>query len=182
MAKMNGRTRRILYNIIAKRDGDFCRMCHAPASERQLVIDHIDNNNANNQLSNLQLLCRSCNYRKNPRPPVATSVRSESETILRLNQSKEPEFRKYVYEELIRDERRFSFKALVNAGAEKIGISPVTAKRYLDKMCSDNGALEVWSSGVKFKEKGTVVEILPESEIDIINSIIFKVNPNAVRG
>lgn len=173
--------RRVMYSHIAQRDGDFCKMCTIPASAKQLVIDHIDNNNTNNLLSNLQLLCRACNYRKNPRQPVATSVRSGSETVLRINQSKEPEFRKYVYEEVVRNGRYWSFKALVNAGAEKIGISPVTAKRYLDKMCSDNGALEIRSGGIKFKEESTVIEILPESEIDLINSIVIKVNPNAVR-
>jgi len=164
-----------LYDLIAKRDGDFCKMCHVPALKKQLVIDHIDNNNANNQLSNLQLLCRACNYRKNPRPPVATSVRSGSEKILKINQSKEPEFRKYVYEEVI-CRRNWTFETYVYAAAEKIGISPITAKRYLDKMCSENGALEIWANCLKLKKPEVLLKVLSPSEIELIDSIIERVN------
>lgn len=31
---------------------------------------------------------------------------------------------------------------MINSGAEDIGISPVTAKRYLNKMCSSRGILQ----------------------------------------
>lgn len=48
--KMNGPTRLKLYLIIARRDEEFCRGCHKLPNEKQLVIGHVDNNNANNQL------------------------------------------------------------------------------------------------------------------------------------
>jgi len=63
---------------IAERDGEFCRKCEKLPSEGQLIIDHIDNNNDNNSFDNYQLLCRSCNYKKNPSRPLDQCV-SESE-------------------------------------------------------------------------------------------------------
>ena len=67
MSNMNGRTRKKLYMIIVKRDGEFCKFCGRSPPEVNLVIDHKDNDNSNNFLGNLQLTCRSCNYKKNPR-------------------------------------------------------------------------------------------------------------------
>jgi len=75
---MNGPTRKKLYTRIAERDGEFCQKCEKLSSEGQIIVDHIDNNNSNNSFENLQLLCRSCNYKKNPRRPVDECV-SENE-------------------------------------------------------------------------------------------------------
>jgi len=140
VSKMNGLTRIKFYNIIVERDGEYCRCCGVLAEERQLVIDHKDNNNKDNDLSNLQLLCRSCNYLKNPRGPVdeCVSEYKSGATEIQINQRKEPAFKKFVYHEL-NEYGEVSEHDLINAGAEDIGISPVTAKRYLDKMCSSRG-------------------------------------------
>jgi len=174
MSKMNGRTRRVLYGLLAKRDGDFCKMCTVSASERQLIIDHKDNDNANNRLDNLQLLCRACNYRKNPRRPVDKCVRSEPVSV-RINHSKEPEFRKFVYKEMVW-RKPYTFKKLVYAGAEKVGISPITAERYLNKMCSDTGALRIQYGCVEFKEQDELIKILTMDEIEIIDAFISRWN------
>ena len=141
MSKMNGPTRIKLYKTIVKRDGEYCRCCCALAKERQLVLDHKDNNNKNNDLLNLQFLCRSCNYLKNPRRPVDECVseyESGAQTEIQINQRKEPAFRKFVYHEL-NEYSEIKEHDLISAAAEDIGISPVTAKRYLDKMCSSRG-------------------------------------------
>ena len=141
MSRMNGPTRIKLYKTIVKRDGEYCRCCGALAEERQLVLDHKDNNNKNNNLLNLQFLCRSCNYLKNPRRPVDECVseyESGSQTEIQISRTKEPEFRKFVFHEL-NEFGKVSENDVINAGAEDVGISPVTAKRYLDKMCSSRG-------------------------------------------
>jgi len=174
MARMNGRKRRVLYKHLSERDGDFCKICTKSASERKLVIDHKDNNNANNRLDNLQLLCRSCNYHKNPRQPVATCARQESEAI-RLNRTKEPEFRDYVYERILSGEER-SPSELVHAGAERIGMSTSTTKRYLDKMLSNEGALQIIARVVRLKSRDTLLGFLPESEFAIIDAIKRRIN------
>ena len=140
MSKMNGPTRMKFYNIITERDGAYCRCCGALPEERQLVIDHKDNDNKNNNLLNLQFLCRSCNYLKNPRPvdECVCECESGAKTEIQINKEKEQLFRKFVYHEL-NEYGRIPEHDLINSGAEDVGISPVTAKRYLDKMCSSRG-------------------------------------------
>ncbi|MEM2160782.1 MAG: hypothetical protein QXN55_07515 [Candidatus Nitrosotenuis sp.] len=70
---------------------------------------------------------------------------------LRINRSKEPKFRDLIYEQILRF-GPVSPKGAINGGAEKIGISPVTAKRYLDKLRSGMGPLEQKSGRICFKD------------------------------
>ena len=142
MSNMNGLTRKKLYPLIAFRDGEYCRCCGVLPHERQLVIDHKDNDNSVHDLSNLQLLCRTCNYLKNPRPlDNVSECLNEDETELQKSSRLEPLFRKYVLHE-INELGEVPELDLINSGAEEIGISPVTAKRYLNKMCSSRGILQ----------------------------------------
>ena len=142
---MNGPTRKKLYECVAKRDGEYCKGCGALPHERQLVLDHKDNNNANNDPTNHQLLCRRCNYLKNPRRPVdiceCENEAQEHTSELDESRVKEPLFRKYVLHQL-NEYGNVPEKELIDSGAEVVGISPVTAKRYLDKMCSLAGLLK----------------------------------------
>ncbi len=145
MSRMNGPTRKKKYKHVAKRDGEHCRRCGALHTEKQLVLDHKDNNNNNNDVDNLQLLCRSCNYLKNPRRPLDLS---ESEFVsemdlseIEINRTKEPLFKKFVCHEL-NELGEVPENGLNYSASEDIGISPVTAKRYLNKMCSSRGILE----------------------------------------
>jgi len=141
---MNGPTRIKFYSIIANRDGEYCKGCGVFSFEKQLVLDHIDNNRKNNAQNNLQLLCRSCNYLKNPRPVdlcESESVNEGKATELETSRAKEPLFRKFVYHEL-NEYIESPERDLINSGSEDIGISQITAKRYLDKMCSSRGVCE----------------------------------------
>ena len=45
---MNGQTRKKLYQEMVNDEGEFCKICNVTSKERQLVIDHKDNNNSNN--------------------------------------------------------------------------------------------------------------------------------------
>ena len=65
MSNMNGRTRTKFYGLLSDRDGDHCAFCRISATKKQLVIDHIDYDNSNNDMVNLQLLCRRCNHIRN---------------------------------------------------------------------------------------------------------------------
>lgn len=143
MSNMNGITRKKLYPQIATRDGEYCRGCGALSNERQLVIDHKDNDNSNNTMDNLQLLCRTCNYLKNSRRPLdnVSECLNEDETELQKSQRTEPLFRSFVFHE-INELKEVPELDLIYSGAEDIGISPVTAKRYLNKMCSSRGILQ----------------------------------------
>jgi len=140
VSKMNGPTRKKWYNYLAKRNGEYCRHCGAIPQERQLVVDHKDNDNSNNNPNNFQLLCRHCNYRKNPRRPVDECV-SENEaqaTEIQVNRTKEPQFKRLLAQ-YINENGRWEEKDLINSLAEKLELSPITIKRYLDKVCSSEG-------------------------------------------
>lgn len=130
--------------IIVERDGEFCKFCGRSPPEVKLVIDHKDNDNSNNFLGNLQLACRSCNYKKNPRRPLDMCERKSDSRFdsISINQAKKPKFREYVYGELEGTGRAF-WEDLVNAGAEYVGVSIETAKRYMIKMVSKVGKLEM---------------------------------------
>ena len=142
---MNGHTRAKMYQILAKRDGEYCQGCHALPSEKQLIVDHKDNNPKNNKYENLQLLCRACNYVKNPRGrPLDLCERKggiEDQSELEVSRQKEPAFRKLINQQL-NEQRQIPEKELIDSACEVVGISPVTGKRYLDKMCSSMGILK----------------------------------------
>jgi len=138
---MNGPTRKKIYHIIAERDGEYCRCCRALPTERALVIDHRDNNNKNNRHDNYQLLCRRCNYLKNPRRPVdecESDCEAQDQTELEVSRAREPLFRKFVCHQL-NEFGNIPEKEIIFSGSEGVGISPVTAQRYLGKMCSKVG-------------------------------------------
>jgi len=152
VSNMNGKTRKKLYMRIAERDGEFCRKCEKLPSEGQLIIDHIDNNNDNNSFDNYQLLCRSCNYKKNPSRPLDQCVsKSEKNKVnsISINREKEPKFREWVYD--VVKGSGILWDDLVSSGAEKFEISIESAKRYLTKMVSKLGLLEsvpTWDKGM----------------------------------
>lgn len=154
LSNMNRRTREKVYRFLVSRDGECCAKCKRSGNQVKLVIDHIDNNNCNNRPDNLQLLCRRCNYQKNPRgskkqpfdscvcecPPKVTFRYLPNE--IQINQCKEPLFRQYVQSK-IDTLGEFELDDLINSGAEKVGVSIVTAGRYITKMCSSEGTLAI---------------------------------------
>lgn len=153
MSNMNSRQRHKAYSYLKKRFGAYCRGCQALESERELVIDHRDNNNFNNHSNNWQLLCRSCNYIKNPRlaerPLDVCGGRCDSldrETEITINREKEPKFREYV-ELRITEEEQVPQQDLINGGAEILNCSQKTTRRYLEKLTSSEGRYEKRKDG-----------------------------------
>lgn len=144
VCEMNGQTRQKLCLIVSQRDGTFCKCCGALPSERQLILDHKNNNPKDNRPENLQFLCRPCNYLKNPRPQnsyVSENEAPDIETEIEINRVCEPQFKRYACQRR-NEEGPVEEKDLMNAGAEAVGVSPVTTKRYLDKMCSSHGIFQ----------------------------------------
>ena len=170
---MNGRDRERKYREIVSRDGEYCHLCGALPTERQLVIHHIDNNNYHNNTSNLTLLCRTCNYTIHPRlaeRPVDMCESSTSHpTALSVNRMKERGYRRYVYDRII-NSSNVDYKRLIISSAEFMSISPVTSKRYLDKMCSSEGILSRKFGVVRFKENWE--ELVNATDVDLIKEII----------
>jgi hypothetical protein len=149
MSKMNSRTRKLWYPIVVRRDGEMCKNCKVPATEKQLVIDHKNNNNSDNRLENLQLLCRKCNYLKNPRnvsvDNLCVSVCEEERPLppeMIENRRMEPRFRQWMIQKVTRG-GNIRYEEALNAGAEHTGASTETIKRYLRKMTSSEGMYEI---------------------------------------
>ena len=149
MSNMNSRMRKTAYPYLKNTFGPYCRGCQALESERELVIDHIDNNNKNNNPNNWQFLCRSCNYIKNPRLEerepldvcVGVSKPLDIPSEIKINRAKEPLFRTYAEEE-VKSNVHVLEQELIHSGAEKLGLSPRTTDRYLKKMYSSIGKLQ----------------------------------------
>ena len=149
MSNMNSRKRKTAYPYLKNMFGPYCRGCQVLESERELVIDHIDNNNKNNNPSNWQFLCRSCNYIKNPRLKerepldvcVSVSKPFNTPSEIKINRAKEPLFKTYAEEE-VKSNVHVLEQELIHSGAEKLGLSPITADRYLKKMYSSAGTLQ----------------------------------------
>jgi hypothetical protein len=131
------------------------------------VVDHIDNDKANNPEdgTNWQLLCDSCNIKKNPRGPQKSSMFSSHKHLnlshkreienlkvrymtMAKNLAAEPTFRQFT-ERTLKTHGALKKSELLNAGAEdfhlKTGetISQQALAKYLDKWTNRlNGWLE----------------------------------------
>ena len=157
---MNGPTRKKWYGFLAQRDGEYCTFCNIVPPKYQLVVDHKDNNNSNNNPENLQLLSRRCNYIKNSRRPVDECVSENNDLTniseIAINRNKEPQFKKMLAQ-LINESGAYPVKDLINSIAERLDLSPVTVKRYLDKVCSSQGIYELAKIGktliVRYKKE-----------------------------
>ena len=160
MSNMNSRMNKIARAYLTKKFGAHCRWCQALESERKLEVDHIDNNNKNNNPSNWQFLCRSCNYIKNPRLEerepldvcVSVSKPFNTPSEIKINREKEPRFKTYAEEE-VKSNVQVLEQELIYSGAEKLGLSPITADRYLKKMYSSAGTLQ----RIKTKEEYYII-------------------------
>lgn len=158
-----------VYNFLAMRDGEKCAICGVLGKEKELVIDHIDNSPHHNTPDNLRLLCRSCNMKAyiglardrsqtttrlsvNERVGVglanageqAVAVSDEQRSAeFRVNRLMEPAYRREVMFRVFTGKEPLSPSEAIYGIAEKLGMSPVTTKRYLQKMCSPEGPLKL---------------------------------------
>lgn len=140
---MNKRIRDMVYPVLVNRMGEQCVKCGVNkwmleqlGKQPMLVIDHIDNNNSNNAINNMQLLCRSCNTSKN-----WTREKSEPDTRnvpleLRLSLSYKKKAKKYIYGRLDSENYALNYKDLVNDLSEFMGNSQQANRTYLDAFCS----------------------------------------------
>jgi hypothetical protein len=152
---MNSVARNKRYSFHVERDGKRCNFCKRTPPQVQLVVDHKDNNKSNNIIENTQLLCRRCNYIKNPREPVDECVsenKSEDMSELQIKQKKNPEFTKLLLK-MINDSSNYEVPQdeTLDTIAKIIDMSQVTLKRYLLAECSEAGILERFKGSGKWK-------------------------------
>ncbi len=155
---MGSYTRIRLYpEIIQKQGGEFCAGCGITpeqTNEKKLLINHIDNNNLNNMIKNLQFLCRACNRIKNPNRTGKPAANKTSEiTNLRVEEN----WRAWVMDKVLKNSGYF-VDEIIYSGAELFSCSPETIRRrYLPKLTSTMG-LFIIHDGVlylKSHEKGS---------------------------
>ena len=160
-SRLNSRERKKIYNRLAAY-GEKCAVC---GKGTPLDTDHKDNDLSNTDFSNFQLLCRSCNIKKNPpyrRDPrlrgdekkISTSrlARSRSAHVADIpeprsaemarNLKSEPVFRKWFENEMKRQGRMLREEA-IDSGAEIAEVSIDTSIKYLRKMTSKTGKFQV---------------------------------------
>jgi len=158
---MNGRERGKWYpEVVKKQNGEYCVGCRIglicrrlkegekPFVTNILFIDHIDNNPKNNILENMQLLCSACNKIKNPSQKESDSIPSGIKNAEMIRGDiQEKKYRKRI-DRTIDKHNWIKVDDAINAGAEhlttdEITISPVTTKRYLQKLTSLVGNFSV---------------------------------------
>lgn len=138
---MGSHTRIRLYpEIIQKQGGEFCVGCGLTpeqTNEKKLLINHVDNNNSNNMIENLQFLCRTCNRIKNPsRTYKPAAIKTQGEiTNLRVEEN----WRAWVMDKVLKNSGYF-VDEIIYSGAELFACSPETiSRRYLPKLTSALG-------------------------------------------
>ena len=183
MGSLNSRQRRDRWRKVAWRElhlntdkgpatymnvGPYCRGCGCHVSMKGTngvemgLIDCIDNKGDHSRLANVQLLCRSCNRKKNPRrakhesdaPPPAPDEygRREMSFAARKNVTVEPLFRSYVVSRLASNGGQYDEDSLIKSGAEKFKASIKACTDYMDKLTSDEGPCEVVQGVVYWRD------------------------------
>jgi len=173
------------YKSLVKRDGERCFMCKKKGEGEPLIIDHWDNNRENNDESNLHLLCRSCNTRKNPRGNgkrgirVKETLNGKARSFIQVedcddkkilsaefekNREAEPAFRGWLIIELMNKGRK-ELNDVYNAGAEVAHCSQETIKRYLGKMISEHGICQISKEIIDQSRLMRYVEFKPDYDV-----------------
>jgi hypothetical protein len=174
---MNSRNRKKYFQLIVQRDGGaYCFIGGEPLTYETAVIDHWDNDNSNNDLENLHLMCKSANAVKNPRgrdsrhkvlSPVCGNVyvqifenehlRVNSLELLK-NMQAEPDFKHWLFRKVVR-EGSVLFEDSLDEGAAVARCSQETIRRYLKKEVSKVRLYRVVLDAITKKK---MVELKPE--------------------
>ena len=146
---------RLVKAILTKTQLGLCALCHEPGIEE---IDHINGDPSDNHADNLRGVHKSCNLRHRTKLTASVEVREREDSAeIEINRDAEPRYRKWLFERTGKPSPLYSQEA-VYGGAEIVGISPVTARRYLGKATSPQGSYLV----LTVREKNRVLkQIVP---------------------
>jgi hypothetical protein len=154
MSKMSSSNRNKYYMILVHIGAEECWRCGKVGNKKSLVIDHINNDNSDDNINNLQLLCRACNYLKNPRKiRMKNSVIPQSLLVdddlpnaksLELYRKEQyyPKFKKFLIC-LFDQYENVPVKEVINSGAMITSASTETVKRYLEVEASLAGEYKI---------------------------------------
>jgi len=134
----------IMVDVVQKASDTSCHKCGISSAENRLIGKKKTRKNRNKDQI---MYCSKCLV-KERHHDICIDLRNqistdeEHTTSLQENKRKEPRFRLWVFEKISEaKDNKWELMDLINAGAEAIGISPMTARRHLDKMCSSVGVL-----------------------------------------
>ena len=140
MTGLNYRARNKILDKYSKGDTFCCEICIGSVFRRmepKAIIDHRDNNPSNNDPENHQILCRSCNRKKNPKRHRARSIHTQSE---KTNARAEKPWRLWVINKIMYEPDGFPVDEAIFSGAEIFNVSPETIdRRWLPKLTSTAG-------------------------------------------
>jgi len=186
MKRMSAQIAKIALSFVFARDGLKCNNgkgqlfinpnCLGDTKPETLILDHVDNDPTNNNPSNWQALCRSCNTLKDPRSEgkrgkrvrdrLADShnlnysergSRDERERVGEGKKTDSLEFEKGVVCESkyrgwlvgrVLDYGFVPYRDSIDGGAEIAGCSQQAVERYLRKLCSIAGPLSIEGVGI----------------------------------
>ena len=138
------------YNSTHDETTSYCQLCGALPSEKTISsVSTTDTSEVTKEL----ILCVSCEsiHRLSVlcvRESKKTKTNESFVTELQVNRRKESRFRLYTFQRMSESKTmRLQERDLINSGSEEIGISPITARRYLDKLCSGAGVLTRYDDG-----------------------------------
>jgi hypothetical protein len=169
LSEMNGKTTKRIRQSMIILQGEYCRHCGKFPPEADVFLNRKDSNSTINSPENFQFLCRPCiAFRNKIERHDDLCVNNNDETAITINRKKEPKFRKYLYYNLLQQDR-IEYDEIINGLAEMLELSPVTTKRYLDPMLSTVGKLKkyTWCGKhyVEFKSKEIRKEVMNEQNL-----------------
>lgn len=165
MTNLNKRQRDQIYPyIVAKQGGEYCLGCGRDGAslmrdghKPEFCIDNKDNSGDHSKLDNLQLLCHSCNTKKNHPVNDLPFTRTATPEMIK-NRMNEPNFRRWVMGHfMINPNTSLDHEYVLTSGAEKCNCSIEACKNYLRKMTSAEG---MYTYEERFGE--TVLILKPE--------------------
>ena len=141
MSGMNSRARNKILDKYSKGELFVCELCVRNVYrniEPKAIVDHRDNNPQNNDPENHQILCRSCNRKKNPKRHRARSIHTQSE---KTNARAEGPWRDWVINKIMHEPGGgYPIDEAIFSGAELFNVSPDTIdRRWLPKLTSTAG-------------------------------------------
>lgn len=152
MSNMNKKDHDYLYpQVLAQQGGEYCVFCSrqkkdliSDGHKPEFCIDVSDNSHDHSRknLRMMQLLCHSCNTKKNHPALEEPFTRSATPEMIK-GKKYESDFRRWVAGQYqVNENIGLEYSYLINSGAEFVNCSIETIKRYLAKMTSSAGMYE----------------------------------------
>ena len=145
MANLNSRQRTYYYDILKKRDGEYCAKCQKTLDEAGILEVHEIIYTKPLDSSFMRLLCHGCNHDPLLRKQELLSQREHTPEH-KKNLEAEPYFENWLYGEMMLHNWHVELDEVIDNGAYNVGVSVETIKRYLRKLTSKDAPYSIQAS------------------------------------